>query len=69
MGKCINVEVKLGGRIKSVNQLIRRFIKLCKEERIVKEVKDKRFFVSKAEKRRSKKHRAKRRNQKRNVNK
>ena len=59
----INVSVKLAGKIRTTEQLIRAFIKKCKEEGIVKEVKDRSFFVSKSERRRKKKHAGKIRQQ------
>tara|TARA_R100000808_G_scaffold25097_1_gene61920 strand:+ start:48078 stop:48308 length:231 start_codon:yes stop_codon:yes gene_type:complete len=59
----VNVSVKLGGKIRTQEQLIRRFIKKCKEEGIVKEVTDRRFFIPKGERRRRKKHAGKRRYQ------
>ena len=51
----VNVSVRMGGQIKTVEQLIRRFLKLCKEEGIAKEVKDRSYFISKNQKRRKKK--------------
>ena len=52
----INVSVKLGGRIRTTDQLIRKFLKQCKDERIVQEVKERTHFISKAQRRRMKKH-------------
>jgi len=54
-----NVSVHMGGKIRTVDQLIRRFIKRCKEENIVKEVKDRSYYESKGTKRRKKRHAAK----------
>jgi ribosomal protein S21 len=68
MSKSINVEVKLGGKIKSVSQLIKDFCKKCKEEKIIDEVRKKSFHKSKGQKRREKKDAAIRRS-KRNVQK
>ena len=59
MGKSHNVSVHMGGKIRTVDQLIRRFIKRCKEENIVKEVKDRSYYESKGTKRRKKRHAAK----------
>lgn len=54
-----NVSVKLGGKIRSTEQLIRKFMRKCKEEGIVQEVKSRSFYESKGTKRRKKKHAAK----------
>ncbi len=54
-----NVSVKLGGKIRSTEQLIRKFMRKCKEEGIVQEVKRRSFHESKGTKRRKKKHAAK----------
>ena len=61
MAKVTNVVVELGGRIKTTEQLIRRFNKLCKQERIVNEYRDKLNFQTKGQKRRAKKAAGKRR--------
>ena len=45
----------------SAERMIRRFIKLCKRERIREEYREKSFFKSKSEKRREKSDRARRR--------
>ena len=55
----INVSVHMGGKIRTIDQLIRKFIKRCKEENIVKEVKDRLYYESKGAKRRKKRHAAK----------
>tara|TARA_B100000676_G_C17277021_1_gene435736 strand:+ start:112 stop:366 length:255 start_codon:yes stop_codon:yes gene_type:complete len=65
LSKPVNVSVKLGGRIRSSEQLIRLFIRKCKKEGIVKEYKDSLVYETKAQKKRRKKkqgaarHRAK----------
>lgn len=65
MSKPVNVSVKLGGRIRSSEQLIRLFVRKCKKEGIVKEYKDSLVYETKAQKKRRKKkqgaarHRAK----------
>lgn len=61
MAKVTNVVVELGGRIKTTEQLIRRFNKLCKQERIVNEYRDKLNFQTKGQKRRAKKAAGRRR--------
>ncbi len=55
----VHVSVKLGGKIRTVEQMIRRFTKLCKEEGILKDVKNRAYFMSKNQKNRRKKHAAK----------
>ena len=62
-----NVEVRLGRKVKNFEQLLRRFMKKCKEEGIVHEVKDRSFYESKAQKRRRKKHAAKMRHKKKQA--
>ena len=64
MSKCVNVSVKLGGRIRSSEQLIRLFIRKCKDEGIVREYKKKLLHETKGQKRRRKKHEGTRRTQK-----
>jgi ribosomal protein S21 len=61
LAKVTNIEVRLGGKIKTSEQLIRRFNKLCKQERIVKEYRDKLVFRSKSQKNRDKKAASQRR--------
>jgi ribosomal protein S21 len=46
------VSVKLGGRIKTSDQLIRKFNKKCKQEKIVNECRKRSFYKSKSQKRR-----------------
>ena len=53
--KPINVSVELEGKIKSVGQLIKVFIRKCKKEGIVKEYRDKLIYETKGQKRRRKK--------------
>jgi ribosomal protein S21 len=62
--KPVNVEVKLSKKVRSFDQLLRQFMKLCKEEGIVREVKDRSFFETKSQKRRRKKHASKMRHRK-----
>ena len=64
--KACNVSVKLGGKVKSSEQLIRIFLRLCKREGIIKECKDRSFYVPKGERRRKKRHAAKMRHKKNN---
>ena len=53
--KPTNISVELGGRIRTTEQLIRKFNKLCKKENIVREYKQSLVFETKAQKRRRKK--------------
>ena len=53
--KPINVSVELDGKIKSVGQLIKVFIRKCKKEGIVKEYRDKLIYETKGQKKRRKK--------------
>ncbi len=53
--KPINVSAELGGKIKSVGQLIKVFIRKCKKEGIVKEYRDKLIYETKGQKKRRKK--------------
>ena len=52
--KPINVSVELDGKIKSVGQLIKVFIRKCKKEGIVKEYRDKLIYETKGQKKRPK---------------
>ena len=61
--KPVNASVKLGGKIRSPEQLIRTFSRAIKKIGLVREIKAKRFYESKGQKRRRKKHAAKRRMQ------
>ncbi len=54
--KPCHVSVKLGGKIRTFEQLIRQFTRECKEVGVVKEVHQRTYFVSKSEKRRKKRH-------------
>ena len=65
----INVSVKLGGKIRTTEQLIRKFLRKCKEEGIVKEVKDRSFFMPKGERRRKRSHAGKLRQQREQMKK
>ncbi len=53
--KPVNVSVELDGKIKSVGQLIKVFIRKCKKEGIVKEFRDKLIYETKGQKKRRKK--------------
>ena len=53
--KPVNVSVKMGGKIRTIDQLIRKFTRLCKDEKIVEEAKDRSFYKTKSQKKRSKK--------------
>ena len=53
--KPVNVSVELDGKIKSVGQLIKAFIRKCKKEGIVKEYRDKLVYETKGQKKRRKK--------------
>jgi ribosomal protein S21 len=61
MSKIINVEVKMGHRIKSTSQMIKIFCRKCKDEKIVDEVRKRSYYKSKGQKRREKKSAAIRR--------
>ena len=50
--KGAHVSVKLGGRIKTSEQLIKKFNKKCKEAKIVEQWKKGSFYKSKSQKRR-----------------
>jgi len=69
--KPINVSADLGGKIRSVEQLIKVFMRKCKKEGIVKEFRDKLIYETKGQKKRRKKAegkaRAKRRSKQKNV--
>jgi ribosomal protein S21 len=53
--KPINVSAEIDGKIKSVEQLIKVFIRKCKKEGIVKEYRDKLIYETKGQKKRRKK--------------
>jgi len=61
MKKAVNVSVKANPR-KPVHpeKLVRRFIKKAKKEKIVEEVRDRRFYLKPSEKKRLKRERAQR---------
>ncbi len=59
-----NAEVRLGRKVRNFDQLLRRFMKKCKEEGIIREVKERSCYESKSQKRRRKKHAAKMRHKK-----
>ena len=54
MTKPANVSVRLGGKIRTSEQLIRLFIRKCKRERIVQEYRETLVFETKGQKRRRK---------------
>jgi len=56
-----HVTVKYDRKYNTAEKMIRRFLKLCKKERIVEEYKDGRFFKSNSQKRRDKIARSERR--------
>lgn len=56
-----HVIVKSDKKYSSADRMIRRFIKLCKRERIREEYREKTYFKSKPQKRREKQDRARRR--------
>jgi ribosomal protein S21 len=55
LAKSVNVSVKLEGRIRSFEQLFRKFTRMCKEEGIIREYKKKLRHETKGQKRRRKK--------------
>jgi ribosomal protein S21 len=57
----VNVSVKMGGRIRTIDQLIRKFSRLCKDEKIVEEVKERSYYQTKSQKKRKKRAAAVRR--------
>jgi len=61
MSKPAHVTAKLGGRVKTSEQLIRVFIRKCKKENVLQDYKKKQYYESKSEKRRRKKSASKQR--------
>jgi ribosomal protein S21 len=61
VSKVVNVSVELGGRVRTTEQLIRKFIRKCKEEGIVREYKKTLLHETKGQKRRRKKSEGRRR--------
>ena len=59
--KSAHVSVKFGGRIRTIDQLIRKFQKKCKEEKIIDQYKKRSFYKSKSQKNRDAKAAGKRR--------
>ena len=55
MGKPVNVSAELDNKIRSVEQLIKVFIRKCKKEGIVKEYRNKLICETKGQKKRRKK--------------
>ena len=55
MGKPVNVSAELDNKIRSVEQLIKVFIRKCKKEGIVKEYRNKLICETKGQKQRRKK--------------
>ena len=56
-----NFQVKMGGKIKTSEQLIKKFCRTFKKSGIIKELKQKEYPVTKGMKKRKKKQEAKRR--------
>jgi len=68
--KPINVSVKMGGKIRTVEQLIRKFVRACKDERIIEEYKEKTsYHLTRSQKRRNKKAAGRKRTLKRDAQK
>ena len=63
-GKPCHVTVRLNKKVRTFDQMVRKFLRKCKEEGIIKEVRDREFYVSKNKKRRKRKHAAKMRSAK-----
>ena len=59
VSKPANVSVRLGGKIRTSEQLIRLFIRKCKRERIVQEYRETLVYETKGQKRRRKRAQAK----------
>jgi ribosomal protein S21 len=60
--KPINVSVKLGGRIRTSEQLIHKFVRMCKDENIIEEYKQKTsYYLTRTQKKRNKKAAGRRR--------
>ena len=55
----VNVSVRLGGKIRTSEQLIRLFARKCKRERIVQEYRETLVYETKGQKRRRKRAQAK----------
>ena len=55
MGKPVNVSAELDDKIRSVEHLIKVFIRKCKKEGIVKEYRDKLIYETKGQKKRRQK--------------
>jgi ribosomal protein S21 len=60
MKKTSNVSVKLKHCGNNTERMIRRFIKKCKKERIIDEVRDRRYYKKPSEAKREKQRRAER---------
>jgi ribosomal protein S21 len=60
MSKPSNVSVKLKQCHGNVEKMIRRFIKKCKKERIIDEVRDRRYYKKPSDAKREKRRRAER---------
>ena len=58
MKKTSNVSVKLKHCGNNTEKMIRRFIKKCKKERIIDEIKDRRYYKKPSEAKREKQRRA-----------
>ena len=53
--KPAHISVRLGGRIRTSEQLIRNFIRKCKKERVLQIYKEKNYHKTKSQKKRDKK--------------
>jgi ribosomal protein S21 len=59
LSKPTNVSVRLGGKIRTSEQLIRLFIRKCKRERIIQEYRETLVYETKGQKRRRKRAQSK----------
>jgi ribosomal protein S21 len=67
MTRPANVQVDFDGSTRSVDQLIRKFIRKCKDEGIIQEHLDQFVHETKGQKNRRKRREARRRHQKRQL--
>lgn len=63
MAKPTNINVSLGGKIRTSEQLIKFFIRKCKKEKIVQEYRETLVFETKGQKKRRKKREGKSRHE------
>jgi len=59
LSKPCHASVSMGGKVRTFEQMVRKFMKLTKESGVLKEVSERRFYVSKGQKRRRKKYASK----------